>query len=126
MVLQLETDDRETNTDTMPQEVRINQLHYELQKAIKKSFMSHSMTATLYSENATKCAYKGLHYTITSIINELQKEKCDVSLISYNDTGELLIFHIKRSANFVAYDIYLTIYKIEENNQIIFEFMITR
>ena len=110
----------------MAKEIRINQLHAELHKSIKNSCMSHSILATLYSHKAMQCAYKGIQYTISTIIKDLQDEKLDISLQEYNDKGKILIFNIVRRSKFIAYNIFMTVYTIEENKQIMFDLVIIR
>lgn len=109
----------------MAKEVRVSTICYELSKSLKSGFMSHSIILTLHSSNATDCAYRGMHYTLSSIIHELQTEKYDISLQKFLEDNSKMSFTIRRTSNQIVYDTYLTIYKINQNNQILFQFIIT-
>lgn len=100
----------------------MNMIFHELTKSLQKQFMSHSIILNLYSDYTTDCAYKGLHFTITKIIKNLQAEKCNIELQDYKEDSDVSLFAISRCTNNVTYFILLTAYKIDNKNQILFEF----
>jgi hypothetical protein len=107
----------------MAKHCRTFMIYSELQKAIKNSLISHTIYLDLCSENAMNCAYNGIEYTIRSIVKELGDSQ-DVKIDDYSQHDSHKTFSITRSNKVYVTNINLRVEKIDDENQIMFQFHI--
>lgn len=107
----------------MPKHYRANLIYYELHKALKNSIISHTIYLDLCSENAMICAYNGIEHTIRSIVTDIAKVY-DTKIEEYNNHDNHKTFCITRNNNIYNTNINLRVEKIDDKNQIMFQFHI--
>jgi hypothetical protein len=107
----------------MEKHCRANMIYIELYKAIKNSLISHTIYLELHSQNAMNCAYNGIEYTIQSIINEINNGNNYITF-DHHRHDDHKIFCIKRNNHVYATNINLRVEKMDDKNQIMFQFHI--
>ena len=110
----------------MIKEVRMNTLYTELYKSLKNNFIPYTIVLSLPSEKATDCAYNGMDYTINDVIKQLNQAKCNIKIDDSNHTQNFKNYQLIRDNNSIRHNINMRIYKINKNNQILFEVYVSR
>jgi hypothetical protein len=110
-------------TTIMAKHCRTIMIYYELHKAIKNSLISHIIYLDLCSENAMNCAYNGIEHTIRSIVKDIGNSQ-EIRIDDYSKHDSHKTFSITRSNNVYVTNINLRVEKIDDKNQIMFQFHI--
>jgi hypothetical protein len=111
-------------TITMEKHCRTNIIYNELYKSINNNLISHTIYLDLHSQNAMVCAYNGIDYTIQSIINDICQGGNDIKLDDHETHDNHKIFCITRNNHVYTTNINLRVEKIDNKNQIMFQFHI--
>lgn len=110
----------------MSKEIRMNTLYNDLYKSLKTCFVPYTIILTLPSEKATDCAYNGIDYTIRDVVTKLREANCNIRIEDYNVVSdEYKYFHLYRNNNTTCHNINMKVYKINKNNQILFEIYVS-
>lgn len=104
----------------------MNTFYSELYKSLKNNFLPYTIVLTLPSEKATECAYNGIDYTIQDIVKKLNEAKCNIRIEDVNTSSQnFKNYQLYRDNNSVCHNINMRVYKINKNNQILFEVFVT-